>query len=240
MAAYTVAVRERGEVAERTLGLSFDKPANFTFKAGQFLDMTLLNSPETDAQGNRRSLSIASAPHEAQLLLATRLRQSAFKRVLNTMAVGTEVKVEGPYGNFVLHGDASRLAVLLAGGIGITPFRSMVLRATKDKLTHRLLLFYANRRPMDAAFLNELQALQSENSNYTFVPTMTAVGQKDQSWSGETGHITEQMIAKYLERSDRPVCYIAGPPAMVEATQKVLVQLGIGEDDIRAEEFAGY
>jgi ferredoxin-NADP reductase len=118
MAAYTVALRERGEVAERTLGLSFDKPVTFTFKAGQFLDMTVLNPPETDAEGNRRSLSIASAPHEAQLLLATRLRQSAFKRVLNTMVVGTEVKVEGPYGNLVLHGDASDSQCSWLAGLG--------------------------------------------------------------------------------------------------------------------------
>ena len=240
MAAYTVALRERVEVAEHTLGLSFDKPANFAFKAGQFLDMILLNPSETDTEGNRRAFSIASAPHEGQLFFATRLRQSAFKRVLSTMAVGSEVRIEGPFGNFVLHGDAARPAVFLAGGIGITPFRSMVRRASKEQLAHRLILFYANRRPEDAPFLNELQALQSENANYTFVPTMTAGGQRARSWGGETGHITQEMIARYVERSGGPVYYIAGPPAMVEATQKLLSQAGISDDDIRADEFAGY
>lgn len=240
MAAYTVALKKRWKLAESTLGISFDKPIDFTFKAGQFLDMILSNPSETDAEGNRRAFSIASAPHEDQLLFATRLRQSAFKRVLSTMTVGAEVKVEGPFGNLFLHSDASRSAVLLAGGIGITPFRSIVRRASKERLPHRLILFYANRRPEDAAFLNELQALQSENPNYTFVPTMTAAGQKANSWGGETGHITEQMIAKYVERPDAPVYYAAGPPAMVEAMQKLLGQMGIGADDIRAEEFAGY
>lgn len=240
MATYTVALREREEVAERTLGFSLDKPANFTFKAGQFLDIILLNPSETDAEGNRRALSIASAPHEGRLQFATRLRQSAFKRVLNTMALGTEVRIEGPFGNLLLHGDAGRPAVLLAGGIGITPFRSMVRRAGKERLAHRLILFYANRRPQDAAFLDELRNLTAENPNFTFVPTMTAPGHQEQPWGGETGHITKEMIARYVQGSGAPVYYIAGPPAMAAAMQTLLNQIGISDDDIRAEEFSGY
>lgn len=240
MAAYTVALRERWEAAERTLGFSIDKPANFTFKAGQFSDIILLNPSETDAEGNRRAFSIASAPHEGRLQFVTRLRKSAFKRVLNTMALGAEVRVEGPYGSLVLHGDAGRPAVLLAGGIGITPFRSIVRRAAHEGLAHRLILLYANRRPEDAAFLDELRSLSSKNPNFAFVPTMTGIGQQAPSWSGETGHITNEMIGKHVKRSDAPVYYIAGPPAMVESMQKMLSRAGVNDDDVRAEEFAGY
>ncbi|HYM09410.1 MAG TPA: FAD-dependent oxidoreductase, partial [Bryobacterales bacterium] len=149
-------LRNRFEVAERTMAFQLEKPAGWTFKAGQAIDMTLLNPPETDAEGNTRAFSLASAPHDPDLLVATRLRDTAFKRVLPTLPLGTQVKIEGPFGNLTLHNNVARPAVILAGGIGITPFRSMVVRAAQEKLAHRIFLFYSNRRPEDAAFLDEL------------------------------------------------------------------------------------
>ena len=93
-------LKDRKEVAEGTMAFRFEKPSGWTFKAGQYLDMTLLNPSETDSEGNVRSFSIASAPHEETLMVATRMRDTAFKRVLKTMPIGTAVKVEGPSGNF--------------------------------------------------------------------------------------------------------------------------------------------
>ena len=83
----------RQEVAERTIAFRFEKPSNWKFKSGQCLDMTLLDPSETDAEGNVRSFSIASAPHEETLMVATRMRDTAFKRVLNTMPLGSAVKI---------------------------------------------------------------------------------------------------------------------------------------------------
>src|ERR1035441_5229424 len=80
----------RHEVAERTTAFRFEKPSNWTFKAGQFLDMTLLNPSDTNAEGNTRSFSIASAPHEETLMVATRMRDTAFKRVLGTMPLRSQ------------------------------------------------------------------------------------------------------------------------------------------------------
>src|ERR1035441_6250224 len=159
----------RHEVAERTMAFRFEKPSNWTFEAGQFLDMTLLDPSETDAEGNTRTFSIASGPHEATLMVATRMRNTAFKRVLNTMPPGSAVKIEGPSGSLTLDNDVKRAAVFLAGGIGITPFRSIVFRAAREKLPHRIFIFYSNRRPEDAPFLDELQALEKENPNYSMI-----------------------------------------------------------------------
>lgn len=92
-----------------------------TFKAGQFMDLTLLDPAETDAEGNTRGFSINSAPDETELVFTTRLRDTAFKRVLRSMPLGTGVQIDGPFGNFTLHSKETRPAVLLAGGIGITP-----------------------------------------------------------------------------------------------------------------------
>ncbi len=230
----------RDEVAERTTAFRFEKPSNWTFKAGQFLDMTLLNPSDTDAEGNTRSFSIASAPHEETLMVATRMRDTAFKRVLKTMPLGSAVKLEGPSGDLTLHNDVKRPAVFLAGGIGITPFRSIVFRAAKEKLPHRIYLFYSNRRPEDAPFLDELQALEKENPSYKLVASMTEMAKSHRSWHGESGQIHQAMLSRYLQDAGSPIYYIAGPPEMVKGLHRMIHEDGVDDDNIRAEEFTGY
>lgn len=175
MPKYTTKLRERKEVAEGTIAFFFEKPAGFQFKAGQFGNFTLVNPPETDGEGNTRTFSLASAPAESELMVATRMRDTAFKRVWKTMPLGAEVQLAGPFGSLTLHQDAARPAVFLAGGIGITPFRSIVVQTQQDNRNRRLFLFYSNRRPEDAPFLEELQALGQQNAQFTFVGTMTAM-----------------------------------------------------------------
>lgn len=142
---YSLSLKSRSEVAQRTLEFRFQKPPGMTFKAGQFMDVTLVDPPETDPEGNTRGFSINSAPDDSELIFTTRLRDTAFKRALRTLPLGTAVKVEGPFGNLTLHNDPRRPAVLLAGGIGVTPFRSIVRRAAHERLPQRIFLFYANR-----------------------------------------------------------------------------------------------
>lgn len=233
-------LQDRFEVAERTLAFRFEKPAAFTFRPGQYINLTLLDPPETDAEGNVRTFSIASAPDEPTLMVATRMRDSAFKRVAGRMRLGTEVRLEGPYGNLTLHADATRPAAFLAGGIGITPFRSILVHAAQARLPHRLFLFYSNRRPEDAAFLDELQALQRENPNYTFIGTMTEMERSRRQWPGETGHMNQTMLARFLSGVARPIFYVAGPPQMVSGLHIMLSGAGVTDGDIRTESFTGY
>ena len=236
----TSSLQSRQEVAEGTMAFRFDKPPGWMFTAGQFLDMTLLNPAETDAEGDTRTFSIASGPDEATLMVATRMRDTAFKRVLKTMPIGTAVKIEGPSGDLTLQNDATRPAVLLAGGIGITPFRSMLVQAAHQKLPHRLFLFYSNRRPEDAPFLEELQALQKENPRYTLIPSMSEVATSHRPWTGETGLIDQAMLSRYLSGTVSPLYYIAGPPKMVKDLHAMLNKQSVGDNDIYAEEFSGY
>ena len=108
-------------------------------------------------------------------MVATRMRDSAFKRALKRIPLGTTVKIDGPSGSLTLHKNSSKPAVFLAGGIGITPFLSILRQAAKDKIPHCLYLFYSNRRPEDAPFLETLTELQRANPNFRFVPTMTEI-----------------------------------------------------------------
>lgn len=240
MATHSVKLLKREEVAEGTMSFHFDKPADFQFKPGQYLDCTLTDPPETDAEGNIRSFSLASAPEEKDLMIVTRMRDTAFKRVLKKMPVGAQLKVEGPLGSFTLHGAKSRPAVFLAGGIGITPFRSMIVNDARKGLAYHIALFYSNRRPEDAAFLQELQQLGSENKDYQIVCAMTEMEKSKRPWYGETGYIDRAMLARFVPDLAAPIYYIAGPPAMVTAMKQTLVGARVDEDDVRAEDFAGY
>ncbi|HEU4677732.1 MAG TPA: FAD-dependent oxidoreductase [Candidatus Paceibacterota bacterium] len=228
------------EVAEGTMLFSFAKPEGFEYMAGQSLDLILVNPPETDDEGNKRAFSITSDPSSPELKIATRMRDTAFKRVLRDMGEGTEIEVEGPFGSFTLHENAARPAVFLAGGIGITPFHAMVHDATTRKLPNKIILFYSNRRPEDATFLEGLTRQASENPNFTFVPTMTDMEKSKAEWSGATGYIDEALVKKHVDLAASPIFYLAGPAGMVAAMRKMLNDMGVSNDDIRTEEFSGY
>lgn len=237
---HSVTLIERQLIAEGTMAFHFAKPAQFLFTPGQFVDLTLLQPSATDAAGNSRAFSIASAPHEDTIMVATRLRDTAFKRELQRMPIGSAVRMEGPFGKLVLHSDQTRPVVLLAGGIGITPFRSMLVHAAQQQSSQRLVLFYSNRRPEDAAFLEELQALQDKNRHYTFVGTMTEPEKSRQAWGGETGYLNVGLLTKNLVDIERPIYYVVGPPGMVAAVRTILKEARVEETDIRIEKFAGY
>lgn len=237
---HTTRLQNRIEVAEGTMAFYFEKPNGFHFEPGQFADLTLIDPPENDAEGDRRTFSIASAPHEERLMFATRMRDTAFKRVLRTLPLGTELQLEGPFGAMTLDTAESRPAVFLAGGIGITPFRSMILEASTQKWLRPLWLFYSNRRQEDGPFLNELTEIQKKNPNYKLVATLTEPEKSPQKWEGETGYINSAMLAKYLGQLSSPIYYTAGPPAMVAAMLEMLGKGGVQMSHIRSEEFSGY
>jgi ferredoxin-NADP reductase len=240
IAGYGSRLLSRVEVAEGTMAFHFEKPAGFNFKAGQSSDVTFPDPPETDAEGNTRTFSIASPPYENELVFATRMRDTAFKRSLKKVPLATEVHISAAGGSFTLHKNPAKPAVFLAGGIGITPFLSMLRQADRDRLPQKLYLFYSNRRPEDAAFLETLQTLETTNPNFRLISTMTEMSKSKREWKGETALIDEGMLSRHLTILQGPIYYIAGPAAMVAAMQQMLVSAGVEEDDIRSDEFFGY
>ncbi len=227
------------EIAEGTRAFHFARPDGFTFKAGQAIDVSLdATAVATDA--NRHTFSIASAPFEDRLTVATRMRDSAFKRALAALPVGADLSLEGPSGSLTLHGDASRPAVFIAGGIGITPFMSILRQAARDRPARRLLLLYANHRPEDAAWLEELQALERGWPDFRLLPVMSAMNRSSQSWSGLAGRIDADLLNSVAAGLARPVYYAAGAPGMVATMRAVLNGRGVEDDDIRSEDFHGY
>jgi ferredoxin-NADP reductase len=240
METYRIKLRHSEKVADRTMAFHFEKPNGFQFRAGQFVDLTLIDPAETDAAGSTRTFTLASAPFEDELMVATRLRESVFKRMAGRLSPGDEVMLEGPMGSFTLHSNASKPAVFLAGGIGITPFLSISKHAAHERLDHRIFLFYSNHRPEDAAFQDILAELERANPRFRLIATMTDLDKSNEEWRGETGFIDSAMLHRNLETLQGPIYYVAGPPEMVEAMRQMLIEAGVDPDDVRAEEFAGY
>ena len=240
MAIYQIKLKSKKEVAVGTMAFHFEKPKGFTFKAGQFGDFTLGDPSQTDAEGNTRGFSLASAPYEEDLIFATRMRDTAFKRELKVMKPGTEVAMDAPYGSLTLHNNAQIPAIFLTGGIGITPVRSIVLQAAHDKLPHKIFVFDSNRTPEATAFLDELREVPKNNPNCIFVGTMTEMQNSKSEWHGETGYVTKAMLMKQIDDLTLPIYYVSGPASMVAAMRKLLNESGANDDNIRTEEFSGY
>jgi len=231
----------RTEVAEGTMAFQFEKPNTFVFKAGQYIDLTLSGSqPQLGPpDGMTHTFSIASSPCDEELVVTTRMRNTAFKQAISSLQIGSRARIEGPMGSFSLHKNTARPAIFLAGGIGIAPFLSMLLYATEKKPRHPIVLFYANRYLEDAAFIDELWKLERANPRFRFVPTLTRMANNN-GWKGKIGRISSEMLLTHVGILRGPIYYIAGPPTMVAAARRTLSEVGVDEDDIRTEEFAGY
>jgi len=237
---YPSRLLSRTEIAKDTLAFQFQRPRNFLFRPGQFIDLALRRVPGDGLLGFTHTLSIASSCFASDILVATRMRDSPFKRALAVLPLGTEVSIRGPMGSLVLHSDVSRPAVLVAGGIGIAPFLSMLSSAAIDKSHPPILLFYANRYIEDASFMDTLWDLEMSNRNFHFVPTFTRVAPGHGGWKGATGPIDGMLLSKHVSELHDPIYYVAGPTGMVAGAHQALVELAVPEENIRTEHFAGY
>ena len=232
-------IKEKQEVAKGTLLVIFDLLGReVDFEPGQYFFVTLPDVGHQDEKGLRRHITVVTSPNERGVLgLCTRLRETAFKQTLVELAVGAEVDVEEPKGDFVLPKETDRPYVFIAGGIGITVFRSMLRYIAEERLPHRVTLVYSNRDRDSAAFLDELAALERDNPNLRVVLTMT----DDPAWQGETRRIDADLLRDHLDGDIRSFTYlIAGPPGMVEAMESTLRDAAVPDEQVRPESFSGY
>jgi ferredoxin-NADP reductase len=232
-------VAEKREVALGTLFVTFDLDDGGApdWRPGQYFWVELLDSPYDDERGPRRHITIATSPTEGRLGLATRLRDTAFKRGLAELAVGDAIEVEEPKGTFSLPEDTEPSYVFVAGGIGITVFRSMLHFVADRALPYRVTLLYSNRDRASTAFLDELTELESRIPGLKVVATMTA----DPDWTGERRRIDERFLRDHLGDELGAFTYIvAGPPGMVDGMKELFGGLGLPEEQLIVQGFAGY
>ena len=231
---------KKEEVAENSTAFYFEKPKEFVYKAGQFC---FFNIPEGEYTPKRleRHFSIASAPDEDYLMFVTRMREgSDYKQALKRMPTGAEIELKGPYGSLVLPDDSERSLVFLAGGIGIAPFRSLIVHAHHNKIPHRMNLFYSNRVLERAAFFDEFLKMGRESDYFVFVPVLDEPASCPGQWMGEVGFISDGMIKRHCDDWKQALYYIAGPPPMVDAMKRMVENCGIGKKQVIIEKFTGY
>lgn len=220
---YPVTLTSRRSVAlnttEVTLTLLPGSP--FTFTAGQHLDLLIHKPPYTDELGSSRTLSIASTPAQLpEIKLAYRESASAFKRSLATLSLGTELEIKGPFGSFTLFPPENQETLFIAGGIGITPFLS-ILRTNPSAGGRLLTLLYANHGPETAAYLDELKKFP--------IKLVECYGRPD-----------KETFRQVLVELKNPLVYIAGPSGLTAAGLVHLTSLGVPRTQILTEEFTGY
>ncbi len=198
-----------------------------------------------DPEGPLRHFTIASSPTENFIMISTRIRDTPYKKRLSSLEEEkAKVKVRGPTGKFILHEDYSKPAVLLSGGIGVTPFRSMIKYATDKQLPIKIVMFDSNRDETNILYKNEFDECLKTNKNLKIIYTITGEGQPPLGhWEGEAGRIDKAMITKYVSEDElnKSIFYICGPPAMLNALQNILNEkLKISKDRVKIEEFTGY
>lgn len=220
------------------------KASDFKFLPGQFVQL-FLDIKDCDLRCNVRNYSIASSPTETeknnQIMITTKFAKtsgSVFKKHLAELEKGAEVKFRGPFGRFTIDFQSNLPVVMLAGGIGITPMRSMIKFATDKNLDLPLYLFYSNRTANDIVFKEQFDQMAVNNKNLKIIYTVT--DQDPPNWDGELARIDKQMIKKYLDNPNTYRYYVCGPIAMVDVMIETLKDLNIPQENIHFERFTGY
>ncbi len=213
---------------------------SFPFQPGQFVRVGLPNPPHPDPKGDARSFSIASAPSDPYLLIACRMTGSPFKTSLAEVPLGTPVSISGPGGSFILDPDSHAPVALFAGGIGITPLRSIIKHTREHDPARHLTLTYANRCREQAAFLEELEAWAKDSPDFRLLATMTQPHTSKSDWHGPTGYVDIGFVRQYLPDLPAGGCYVAGPPRFVAGVTQTLREAGVAEQKVWTDEFTGY
>src|SRR3989304_2712659 len=217
-----------------------EKPVSYI--AGQYFYFTIPQLKYPDPRGNTRHFTLSSSPTEGNLLRnTTRIRdESGYKRTLDELEIGVLIDGEGPNGTFILDEKETGPHVFLAGGIGITPFRSMVKYAADKNLGTKIHLIYSNSIPEEIAFKEELLNLSKSWPNLKLDMTITKPEETKEPWQGLTGRVDEALITKLVPDFLQKTFWVCGPPPMVDAMEGALGKLGLSSGKVRSEKFTGY
>lgn len=213
--------------------LRLDRPMKF--KAGQYARVSLYGSTMEDEQ-SYRYLTMASPPEEpTDLSFVTKTGTSPFKRFLEKARTGAKLIVEGPRGRFVPHRETKVPTVFVAGGIGITPFRSMLQHFARIRTKRNITVFYIYDSRENAAFLNEMENI-SGRRNVSVIEILA----RDSLFSGDLADQVSRIRDRLGTDFDSSIFYVCGPPLMVVSTRSELLEMGVSADNLKIESFPGY
>jgi len=229
--AFKAQVVSSQSLTSSTHAIQVEKSKAFSFRPTQYTFLQLRTEDGPDA----RPMSLATSPTRPHLEYAVRLSDSSYKRAFAALRPGDEVLVFGPIGDFVLH--ETRPAILVAGGIGITPLKGMAEYAADNALSIPIRLVYSSRSEEEIVYRAELDALEKQNPRFRVLHTLTrAVG----GWRGTVGRISEEFLREAARDLADPIYYVSGTPSMVRGTLRMLEGLEVPDASIEIEAFRGY
>jgi|WetSurMetagenome_2_1015567.scaffolds.fasta_scaffold03745_4 glycine betaine catabolism B len=224
------------EIIPRTSDVSsfrFPRPNGLEYKAGQYM---LVNIKSGDKE-LLHAFSFSSSPTEKDFIEFTKkFTPNEYSVTLSTLKLGNWARIDAPYGKFTFEGEYPKVA-LLTGGIGITPFRSIIKYCTDKHVDSSIFLFHGCRTPRDFAFQTDLEQMQKKNPNLHLVFT---ANEPDSAWTGSVGNITPDLVKREMPDFAERVYFACGPPGMIQAMTNLVKQLGLPESQLKLESFAGY
>jgi ferredoxin-NADP reductase len=215
-------------VKSNVISFVFQPEEQLTWQPGQFMHYVLPH-PDADDRGIERWFTNSAAPSEGKVMISTRIDNehgSSFKRALLALQPGDSVEADGPEGDFTVE-DESRNYIFVAGGVGITPFRSMLVEANNQGKKLNITLLYANRDE-NIPFKEELDQFAAVNEN---LKIEYIVGPQ---------HLDAATIKQYSDNLDNAFIYLSGPEPMVKGFAADLEQLGVNKENIKLDDFPGY
>jgi ferredoxin-NADP reductase len=232
MKEYTVKIVSLTKITPSAATLRMTKPEGFAYKPGQWGYFTVLK----DGEKVSRSLTFSSSPTEPYLEFTKRLSDSLFCSTVEELKAGDTVSFKGPMGNLVYEGGLDKVT-FLAGGIGITPVRSILKNAADKKIPGEKVLIYGNLNLEEIAFAGEIETWERDNPGLKVVHVLE---KPPADWTGFTGFITADVIREAVTDLDAQAFFVSGPPAMVQAVTGALARLGIPDEKVIQEELTGY
>jgi len=252
-------LKEKVKEAMGTTSFLWESEKSVSYLPGQYFYYTLPKLIYPDSKGPTRHFTLSSSPTEGKLLkLTTKIRkESGFKQTLDALPIGSQVEGEGPSGTFIIDEHEAGPHIFIAGGIGITPFRSAIKYAIDKNTASSIHLLYSNSIPEEIAFRDELSKWDQNFDNIKVDFTITKPDNIKSSWNGLTGRIDQNMLNKVIgnwksldfTRDGEQVeplhigyskFWLCGPPPMVDAMEKLLGSMKITSDRVRSEKFTGY
>lgn len=230
-------IKSKEEVAKGTLKVVFEIPEPFSFKAGQYCFVTLDHLNYPDERGSKRQFSIVNSPNEKGIItITTRLSESGFKKTLQELPSGTEVQLGPIAGTFTLPEHSEKPLAFIAGGIGITPFMSILKFVSEERIPYKITLIYSNRDQYSTAYFEDVKNLTAQIPGSKLILTMT----DDPNWNQENRKVDREFIKSYFPKANAQYYMVVGPPGMVSAIEQALLDAGVNQDNIKKENFTGY
>lgn len=220
----------------------FTRPRGFNFKPGQFIYLTIPKMLFEDKRGNVRHFTISSSPTEENIMITTKIRkESGYKKTLWKLAKNSLLEYRGPFGNFILEKERKRTQVFLAGGIGVTPFRSIIKYKIDNGFKTPVHLIYSCSTPEEITFRKELENWTKDKKIKLDI-TITHPEESKTKWEKLTGRLNCKIIKKLTKDHNLKSTnfWICGPPNFVSAICNELEKLKVKEDRITIENFSGY